>query len=471
MYLLKVLCITSLVAVPLCAAHDPQYTKVAVVGGGLAGLTAAYRLHEHGIDVHTYEARGRVGGRVFTAVLDGKTVELGGQNIRDGGQAKHLLELVKELKLELDESSFPIMHQYYINSVLSPENLYYKDYQGNEEALKDQLEALALHSKNMNDVLLGLFSKDDDIYKMLSIKLAAYEGNLPEKLSVSYITTLYHMLLGGSCSAHPSSRIELLSIKDGNGLLPEKLAHELGNSVHLNMPLVALAKNADESFILTFKNGHQLIADVVILAIPASVYKDISFSHGVIAGQKRSAIREIEYGANSKIILPVTCPLSDTDSFQNERICTWPDPIGSLITMYYTGDGSTFSADSLNDRYLQEKEMLIAGLGAQCLPELQPILARDEPFACYTGPIAQSWPTDPYAYGSYSYIAPGQEIILSSLVEEADEIVKELFAPQGKLYFAGEHTSILIDVPGTMEAACESGERTARMIAKALLSK
>ena len=36
-----------------------------------------------------------------------------------------------------------------------------------------------------------------------------------------------------------------------------------------------------------------------------------------------------------------------------------------------------------------------------------------------------------------------------------------------KLYFAGEHTSILMEFPGTMEAACESGERAARMILKA----
>lgn len=33
-----------------------------------------------------------------------------------------------------------------------------------------------------------------------------------------------------------------------------------------------------------------------------------------------------------------------------------------------------------------------------------------------------------------------------------------------QIYFAGEHSSILSEVPGTMEAACESGERVARAI-------
>lgn len=52
-------------------------------------------------------------------------------------------------------------------------------------------------------------------------------------------------------------------------------------------------------------------------------------------------------------------------------------------------------------------------------------------------------------------------------LEEYGETFKALFAPiQGRLYFAGEHSSILLEVPGTMEAACESGERIARVILK-----
>jgi cation diffusion facilitator CzcD-associated flavoprotein CzcO len=39
---------------------------VAVIGAGLAGLTAAYRLQQRGFDVTVFEARDRVGGRVWT---------------------------------------------------------------------------------------------------------------------------------------------------------------------------------------------------------------------------------------------------------------------------------------------------------------------------------------------------------------------------------------------------------------------
>lgn len=51
--------------------------KIVVVGGGLAGLTAGYRLHQKGMDVEVYEARNRVGGRIFSVNISGNTAELG----------------------------------------------------------------------------------------------------------------------------------------------------------------------------------------------------------------------------------------------------------------------------------------------------------------------------------------------------------------------------------------------------------
>lgn len=44
---------------------------VLIIGGGLAGLHAARTLHKAGVDLHVFEARERLGGRILTAGPDG----------------------------------------------------------------------------------------------------------------------------------------------------------------------------------------------------------------------------------------------------------------------------------------------------------------------------------------------------------------------------------------------------------------
>lgn len=62
-----------------------------VVGAGLAGLTAARHLHDAGARVHVLEATDRVGGRTRTEVIEGATVDVGGQWIGPGQPRMHAL--------------------------------------------------------------------------------------------------------------------------------------------------------------------------------------------------------------------------------------------------------------------------------------------------------------------------------------------------------------------------------------------
>jgi oxygen-dependent protoporphyrinogen oxidase len=71
---------------------------VAVVGGGVAGLTAAYRLKQRGARVVIYEAGERVGGAVRTARSGGYLAELGPNSLSTPSPA--VRGLIGELGLE-----------------------------------------------------------------------------------------------------------------------------------------------------------------------------------------------------------------------------------------------------------------------------------------------------------------------------------------------------------------------------------
>ncbi|GAB3620170.1 NAD(P)/FAD-dependent oxidoreductase [Glutamicibacter endophyticus] len=74
---------------------------VVVVGAGPSGLNAAYELQKVGKTVAVLEARDRVGGRTWTDVMDGATIEIGGQWISPDQTA--LYDLIDELGIETFE--------------------------------------------------------------------------------------------------------------------------------------------------------------------------------------------------------------------------------------------------------------------------------------------------------------------------------------------------------------------------------
>jgi monoamine oxidase len=84
-------------------AKQRQKGPVAIVGGGVAGLTAAYRLQAAGGRPMVFEASNRWGGRMFTQYdfYKGMFCELGGEFVDTGHE--DLRALAQELGVELQK--------------------------------------------------------------------------------------------------------------------------------------------------------------------------------------------------------------------------------------------------------------------------------------------------------------------------------------------------------------------------------
>ena len=85
---------------PRANGRDP----VAIIGAGLAGLTAAYRLHQAGVPCEIFEGSERTGGRVLTKYdfnKDSMFCELGGELVDTNH--RDLIALADELGLEIQE--------------------------------------------------------------------------------------------------------------------------------------------------------------------------------------------------------------------------------------------------------------------------------------------------------------------------------------------------------------------------------
>ncbi len=72
--------------------------QVVVVGAGIAGLTAAYRLQQAGLSVRVLEAAPHVGGRMITIHWHGHAIDPGAEFI--SGAERYLLDLAQQLGVQ-----------------------------------------------------------------------------------------------------------------------------------------------------------------------------------------------------------------------------------------------------------------------------------------------------------------------------------------------------------------------------------
>jgi len=449
--------------------------RIVVVGGGLAGLTAAYRLKQAGYAAQVYEAADRTGGRCWTirdAFAEGQIAEHGGELIDQGHT--EMRQLAQELGLNLDnllaaEASGTddfyrfdgqpysvtqatsdlkaIWQQIHSDvSAASYPTLYTSSTQRGRE-----LDAMSIADYIAAYVPGGAASK---LGQLLDVAYnIEYGAETSQQSSLNLLYLLAYSGQGNLRIFGPSN--EKYHVVGGNDQVPALLTQALGSQVTLGSELIAIKRNGDGSYALTFKQGSKtkaVTADQVVLALPFSILRSsVDWSQAGFSPVKARAIRELGMGTNSKLHVQFTDrhwvglgnngnTYADT-GYQNTWEVTRAQPGTSGILVDYTGGtiGASFGSGTPTSR------------AQQFLAQIEPVLPGIS--AKFNGRATiDFWTAYPWTKGSYSYWKVGQYTAFAGAERERS----------GNCHFAGEHTSI--DFQGYLNGGVESGERAATEI-------
>jgi monoamine oxidase len=453
--------------------------RIVVIGAGLAGLTAAYRLQQAGYQPVVYEATSRAGGRCWSirgAFADGQIAEHGGELIDNGHIA--MKQLTQELGFNLD------------NLVASEQNgtetVGYFDgapYTWTQASTDLQAFWQQIHkdtSAASYPTTYHVSTPRGRELDQMSIAeyLAAYcpggaSSKLAQLLDVAYnieygaetsqqsaLNMLY--LLGyqgpGNMRIFGKSN-EKFHVRGGNDQVATTLASRLGSAITYGAELVAIARNADGTHTLSIRQGattRSVVADRTVLALPFSILRSSVDTKKAGFGQEKAwAIRELGMGTNSKLNMGFSTRVWRAGGLNGETYsdrgyqATWEvsraQPGTSGILVDYSGGtyGTTFSGatpQQLAQRFLAQAEPVIPGITA----------------AWDGRATVDAWPTYPWTKGSYSYWKVGQYTRFSGAEGEVS----------GTCHFAGEHTSQ--DFQGYLNGAVDTGQRAASEILAAL---
>lgn len=238
--------------------------QIGIIGAGISGLTAAYRLHQDGYSVQILEAADRPGGVIRTDTADGFRVEAGPNTLRPSP----LLEtLVQELDLESDRvwANDAASRRYIIRNgrphplPMSVGAFLTTDLFSARAKLRLLAEPFVGQSLE-DDESLADFTRRRLGEEMLDYAIAPFVGGVfagnPEQLSAQHafeklvrLEDEHGSLFWGALRADSSTDDTpsgLYSFRNGIQTLPNTLADALGDQILYNTRVTRLQHDANQ---------------------------------------------------------------------------------------------------------------------------------------------------------------------------------------------------------------------------------
>jgi monoamine oxidase len=435
---------------------------VVVVGGGLAGLTAASRIVAAGRSVIVLEARpDRVGGRVESATHRGHAVDLGGAWI--GASHGRAVALARELGAatwSAHAGGEPVVihnrtrmrgRAYKLRHV--PATLDSRRAMRRLDRLASAVRtdrpwetenAAALDSRTLGSWL--------DAAAHLRRSRATTTGTLTNLLgvephSVSLLHALFYLRSSGGVEAMLGGAQHTL-VEGGAHALATMLADRLGDSVVLGAPARRIEHGS--SGVRVHSDALSVEAGTAVIATAPALAGRIAYSPALPVERDRLTAA-MPHGDVTKAILVYERAFWREEGLSGEA---WgeqlpfsfsydmspPDGRPGVLTLFFVGDRArSFRALGARSRRAVLTSALETCLGPR----------GGRPEACFE----RDWAAEEWTRGAYcGYLPPG----IWTRYGHA------LRAPIGPLVWAGTETAV--DHAGYMEGAIESGERAAAEI-------
>jgi monoamine oxidase len=469
-------------------AKDKTPPSIGIVGGGVAGLTSAYRLQAVGVKPVLFEASNRWGGRMFTVYdfYKGMFCELGGEFVDTNHE--DLQKLGSELGVEMQKLATEGEGEdlyFFRGAFHTPKEMV--DPATKSGAFAPIAEQIAADSEKLTD-------KDENYTKYagkldrMSLKayLEQFRGKT-EDWAIDLLDVAYNIEFGLLTEDQSSLNMvdfitsdlsvpfqifgesdELFRIKGGSSALIKALTAALENKADMRLghSLTALDRKAGK-IVLTFAapDGEKSESfDAVILALPFTKLRQVEgLKRLKLAPEKLKCIRELGMGQSAKILQGTTSRVwrspdsglpapSDGDfysdlGFQNlwESSRNQPGEAGIITNFLGVKPGLT-----------DEKSALAAF--RDDLPKMSPKMAESlDPAAV----ASFFWANYPFTLGSYASAKVGQYTTMLDVASEP--------ALGGRVQFAGEHTSG--DFVGFMNGGVQSANRAADALIETLALK
>jgi monoamine oxidase len=469
--------------------------RVAIVGGGIAGLNCALGLKDAGVQATVYESSGRLGGRMFSNTsgywANGQTTEWFGELIDTGHLT--LQRLARRFNLPLEEllAAEPEGSEdtLYFDGQYYPREDAVRDFFAIEPLVQADLKAAGYPTSWNRSTAAGRELDNMSIPEWIDSRVPGGRSSMfGQFLDVSYLTeygaetedqSALNLLYLLAYQPGPKDFLifgvsdERFHVKGGNQQIPLAIANALGpQAVKLGMRLESIRQRSDGTQRLTFQDHGKLTtvdADIVVLSLPFAVLRNLDHGQAGFDDRKLAVIREMGTARNNKLQLQFntrhwnqTGPwpaISNGGSFSDQGYqCMWEatrgQPGQSGILVQYGGGNTTLA--------MLTKQALATASNSQVRADANRFLSQVEPVlpgvsAQWNGLATQSLPhLLPDLLLSYSYWRVGQYQLFGDYGA----------LPSGNVFFAGEHTST--DFQGYMEGGATEGARAAQEVLAAL---